>query len=170
MPKRFVFFYCRGQLPFSHHILFLYETLIVSTLLLLSLLLPSFSHQPYLEVFLLESEWKRVPLNLQNTSTSNQMHSFFSAISSTILNSSFHCQYLTFTMAIYLYWLYQCNTLTSDPAKLSDEKCTCVNNIQFKISGDNLGCRRAELSANCDATGSRWMSNNDITRVRQEVS
>ena len=65
-----------------------------------------------------------------------------------------------------------CNILTSDPAKLSDEKCTCVNNrcIRSKISGDNLDCRRVELSANCDATGSRWMSNNHITRVWQEVS
>ena len=46
-----------------------------------------------------------------------------------------------------------CCILTSDPAGLSDEKCTCVNNrfIQSKISGDNLDCRRVELSVNCDA-------------------
>ena len=68
--------------------------------------------------------------------------------------------------------MYHCNILTSDPAKLSDEKCTCVNNrcIRSKISGDNLDCRRVEMRANCDATGSRWMSNNYITRVRQDVS
>ena len=67
---------------------------------------------------------------------------------------------------------YTCNILTSDPAGLSDEKCTCVNNrcIRSKILGDNLDCRRVELSANCDATGCRWMSNNYISRVRQEVS
>ena len=61
--------------------------------------------------------------------------------------------------------------MTSDPARLSDEKCTCVNNrcIRSKISGDNLDCRRVELSVKCDATGSRWMSNNYITRVQQEV-
>ena len=65
-----------------------------------------------------------------------------------------------------------CNILTSDPAELSDEKCTCVNNtcIRSKLSGDNLDCRRVELSANCDATGSRLTSNNYITRVRQEVN
>ena len=62
--------------------------------------------------------------------------------------------------------------MASDQAELSDEKFTWVNNrcIRLKISGDNLDCRRVELSANCDATGSRWMSNNYITRVRQEVS
>ena len=33
------------------------------------------------------------------------------------------------------------------------KKCTWVNNrcIRSKISGDNLDCRRVELSANCDA-------------------
>ena len=51
-----------------------------------------------------------------------------------------------------------CNILTSDPAELSDEKCTCVNNrcIRSKISGDNLDCGQVELSVNCDATGSKW--------------
>ena len=65
-----------------------------------------------------------------------------------------------------------CSMLTSDPAELSDEKFTSVNNrcIRSKISGDNLNCRQVQLSANCDATGSRWMSNNYITRVRQEVN
>ena len=59
-----------------------------------------------------------------------------------------------------------CNILTSDPAKLSDEKCTCVNNrcIRSKISGDNLDCRRVELSANVTLTRSRWTANNYITR------
>ena len=35
-------------------------------------------------------------------------------------------------------WFSHCNILTSDPAGLSDEKCTCVNNrcIRAKISGD----------------------------------
>ena len=34
-----------------------------------------------------------------------------------------------------------CNILTSDPAELSNKKCTGVNNscIQSKISGDNCG-------------------------------
>ena len=46
-----------------------------------------------------------------------------------------------------------CCILTSDPAELSDEKCTCVNDkcIRSNISGDNLDCRRVELSVNCDA-------------------
>ena len=63
------------------------------------------------------------------------------------------------------------NILASDPTKLSDEKCTCVNNrcIRSKISGDNLDCRRVELSVNCDATGNRWAANNDITRCDREV-
>ena len=35
-----------------------------------------------------------------------------------------------------------CNILTSDPAELSNKKCTRVNNrcIRSKISGDNLDC------------------------------
>ena len=51
------------------------------------------------------------------------------------------------------------------------KKCTCVNNrcIQSKISGDNLDCRRVELSANVMLTRGKWASNNYITRVRQEV-
>ena len=59
-----------------------------------------------------------------------------------------------------------CNILTPDPAELSSDKCTCVNNrcIRSKISGNNLDCRRVELSANLTLTRSRWMSNNYITR------
>ena len=60
-----------------------------------------------------------------------------------------------------------CNILTSDPAGLSDEKYTCVNNrfSQSKISGDNLDCRRVELSTNVTLARSRWMSNYYITLV-----
>ena len=54
---------------------------------------------------------------------------------------------------IYFVLTYVCCILTSDPAGLSDEKCTSVNNrcIRSKISGDNLDCRQVELSVNCDA-------------------
>ena len=47
-----------------------------------------------------------------------------------------------------------CNILTSDPAELSNKKCTCVNNrrIRSKISGDNLDCGRVELSADATLT------------------
>ena len=63
-----------------------------------------------------------------------------------------------------------CNILTSDPAKLSNKKCTCVNNrcISSKISGDNLECRRVEFGANVTLTGSRWMSHNNITRCNRK--
>ena len=46
-----------------------------------------------------------------------------------------------------------------------DKKCTSVNNrcIQSKISGDNIDCRRVELSANVTLARSRWMSNYYIT-------
>ena len=46
-----------------------------------------------------------------------------------------------------------CCILTSDLTKLSNEKCSCVNNrcIWSKRSGDNLDCRRVELGVNCDA-------------------
>ena len=39
-----------------------------------------------------------------------------------------------------------------------NKKCTCVNNrcIRSKISGDNLDCRRVELSVNCDAR-KKWV-------------
>ena len=51
--------------------------------------------------------------------------------------------------------------MTSDPAGLSDEKCTCVNNrcTRSKISGDDIDCRRVELSTNVTLTRSRWSSN-----------
>ena len=57
------------------------------------------------------------------------------------------------------------NILTSDPVMLSDQKCTCVNNrcIRSKISGDNLDCRRVELSTNVMLARSRWTSNYYIT-------
>ena len=60
---------------------------------------------------------------------------------------------------------YKCNILTPDPAGLSDEKCTCVNNrcIRSKISGDNLDCRQVELSTNVKLARSRWASNYYIT-------
>ena len=58
-----------------------------------------------------------------------------------------------------------CNILTSDLARLSDEKCTCVNNrfIWSKISGDNLDCRRVELSIIVTLARGRWASNYYIT-------
>ena len=58
-----------------------------------------------------------------------------------------------------LYWeigknfsVGSCNILTSDPAEVSNNKCTSVNNrcIRLKISGGNFDCGRVELSA--DAT------------------
>ena len=64
----------------------------------------------------------------------------------------------------------ECNILTSDPAELSNKKCTCVNNrcIRWKISGDNIDCWRVEL---CYAHWRRWVSNNYITRWdRKSVS
>ena len=47
-----------------------------------------------------------------------------------------------------------CNILTSDLAELSNMKYTCVNNrcIRSKISGDNLGRERVELSADATLT------------------
>ena len=47
-----------------------------------------------------------------------------------------------------------CNILTSHPAKLSNKKCTCVNNrsIRSKISGDTLDCGRVELGADATLT------------------
>ena len=62
-------------------------------------------------------------------------------------------------------WAATCNILTSDRAGLSDEKCTCENNrcIRSKISGDNLDCRRVELSTNVTLARSRWVSNYYIT-------
>ena len=65
-----------------------------------------------------------------------------------------------------------CNILTSDPAELSNKKCTCVNNrcIRSRISGDNLDCRRVELGADVRPTRSRWMSNNCITRCDRKFS
>ena len=49
------------------------------------------------------------------------------------------------------YWTdyHNCNILTSNPADLSNKKCTGVNNrcIRSKISGDNLDCGRVELGA-----------------------
>ena len=64
-----------------------------------------------------------------------------------------------------------CNILTSDPAELSDKKCTRVNIrcIRSNISGYNLDCRRIEMSENVTLTRSRWMSNNDITRCDGQV-
>ena len=49
--------------------------------------------------------------------------------------------------------LEYCCILSSDPAKLSNEKCTSVNNrcIRSKRSGDDLDCRGVKLGANCDA-------------------
>ena len=46
-----------------------------------------------------------------------------------------------------------------------NKKCTRVNNrcIRSKISGDNLDCRRVELSANVTLARSKWMSNYYIT-------
>ena len=46
--------------------------------------------------------------------------------------------------------IYRCVTYWP-PTRLSDEKCTCVNNrcIRSKILRDNLDCRRVELSVNC---------------------
>ena len=46
------------------------------------------------------------------------------------------------------------------------KKCTCVNNryIRSKVSGDNLDCRRVELSANMTLARSRCTSNYYITR------
>ena len=57
------------------------------------------------------------------------------------------------------------NLLTSEPAGLLDEKCTCVNNrcIRSKMSGDNLDCRWVELSTNVTLARSRWTSNYYIT-------
>ena len=51
-------------------------------------------------------------------------------------------------------WIYCCNILTSNPAELSNKKCTCVNNrcIWLKLSGDNLNCRRVELGADAMLT------------------
>ena len=45
------------------------------------------------------------------------------------------------------------------------KKCTCVNHrcIRSKISGDNLDCRRVELSKNVTLARSRWASNYYIT-------
>ena len=60
-----------------------------------------------------------------------------------------------------------CSILTSDPAWLSDEKHTCVNNrcIRSRGSGNNLDYRRVELSTNVMLTRSRWASNYYITPV-----
>ena len=39
-----------------------------------------------------------------------------------------------------------------------------------KISGYNLDCVRVELGADETLTGSRWVSNNDITRCDRKFS
>ena len=48
-----------------------------------------------------------------------------------------------------------------------NKKCTCVNSrcIRSKISGDGLGCRWVEWSANVTLARSRWISNYYITPV-----
>ena len=63
---------------------------------------------------------------------------------------------------------YCCCILTSDPAKLSNEKCTCVNNrcIRSKISGDQGRTWLSRGWIECEIVtpaGSRWRSNYYIT-------
>ena len=63
---------------------------------------------------------------------------------------------------------YKCNILTSDPAELSSEKCTCVNNscIRSKISRDNLDCW---IERKCDAHKKQVDGEQLYNLVRQEV-
>ena len=49
------------------------------------------------------------------------------------------------------------------PNRQSRNRC-----IRSKISRYNLDCRRVEFGANATLTGSRWMSNNYITRCHRQ--
>ena len=69
---------------------------------------------------------------------------------------------LCWSLVVHLFTQSLCNILTSDPAELSNKKCTCVNKrcIRSKISWLWTGW----IEWRCDAHWSRWMSNNYITQ------